>query len=575
MKKMITYKIISLLFVVTLMTGCNSFLDEVEPQGKELSEAYMNDEEKAEKAVTAMYWMLSLNAGNGPDGNYVDNHYDLFLAGAASDDADKGSMLNDLPELQILASYQFTAGAERVMRPFYVHGFWAVAIANYVLKNLETSPIDEYVKTRMKGEAHFFRAYYYFYLLRHFGGLPILREPVVKEDFGRIPRATFSETFDFIIEEFKEAARLLPPRSDYEAADLGRASRGSAQGMLARVMLYRIGTDPDAATKGTTWQALYDLTGEITGYRLMDNYAALFEEVTDGNYREESLFEYTGKGGWQNSGKVLNWYFQAVRGDWFGMGWGFNQPTQDLVDAFGGANTADPRLSNTVYGIGINGGNLYGAQPPYNRGDNMMTNYYNRKAAVQGGFNAMLNGTTKAMILIRYADIKLIRAEAAYYLGLESEARSLVNEIRDRARKSTYCMGWNNTTGFSQKPDPAAALAALPDLDNTVTGQALLEAIWKERRLELAMEDFRTFDLVRTGQLLERVGKVKDDYRNPSHPDYKNNGEVRIPGIRENIQRYCMHKTVNIPGTPADRYIPTFPIPEADVNYWNIDPIAR
>ncbi|MDR0581430.1 MAG: RagB/SusD family nutrient uptake outer membrane protein [Prevotellaceae bacterium] len=569
MKKMITYKIISLFVIASLAAGCNAFLDEVEPQGRELSEAYMNEENKAEKAVTAMYWMLSLNAGNGPDGNYVDNHYDLFLANTASDDADKGSQLNDLPELQTLNSYLFTAAADRVMRPFYVHGFWAVAIANYVLDNLETSPIDDYIKTRMQGEAHFFRAYYYFYLLKHFGGVPILTGIVKSEDFGNVPRATYSETFDFIIEEFKEAIRLLPPRSDYEAADLGRASRGSAQGMLARVMLYRIGTDPDAATKGTTWQALYDLTGEITGYSLMSNYAALFEEITDGNWREESLFEYTGKDGWMNSGKVLNWYFQACRGDWYGMGWGFNQPTQDLVDAFGGVGSADPRLSNTVFGIGINGSYLYGAQPPYNRGDDMMTNYYNRKAALQGGFNAMLNGTTKAMILIRYADILLMRAEAAYYIGNEQEARSLVNQIRQRARQSSYCMGWNNTTGFSQYPDATAVAAQLPDI--TATGTALLEAIWHERRLELAMEDFRTFDLVRTGRLLENVGKVKDDYRNPAHANYKNNGEVRIPGIRENIQRYCMHKTVNVPGTVPDRYIPTFPIPESEINYWNID----
>ena len=574
MKKIITYKIISLLLIASLTAGCNAFLDEVEPQGQDVSDAYMNDEQKAEKAVTAMYWMLSLNAGNGPDGNYVDNHYDLFLANTASDDADKGSKVNDLPELQLLNSYQFTAGADRVMRPFYVHGFWAVSIANYVLDNLKTSSIDDYVKTRMEGEAHFFRAYYYFYLLKHFGGVPIIKGVVQKEDFGNIPRASYSETFDFIIEEFKEAIRLLPERSAYEAKDLGRASKGSAQGMLARVMLYRLGTDPDAATKGTTWQALYDLTHEITGYSLMDNYAALFEEIADGNYRLESLFEYTGKDGWQNSGKVLNWYFQACRGDWYGMGWGFNQPTQDLVNAFGGANTADPRLSSTVFGLGINGGNLYGVMPPYNRGDDMMTNYYNRKAALQGGFNAMLNGTTKAMILIRWADILLMRAEAAYYTGKEPEARSLVNQIRDRARKSSYCMGWNNVMDFTQKPAPADALAQLPDLVNE-TGQVLLEAIWHERRLELAMEDFRTFDLVRTGRLLDRVGKVKDDYRNSTHADYQNNGEVHIPGIRENIQRYCMHKTVNVQGTVPDRYIPTFPIPEADVNYWNIDAVTQ
>jgi hypothetical protein len=548
-----------------MAAGCNDFLDEVTPQGKEPSSAYLSDEENAEKAVIALYEMLSFTSGGGPDGVWIDNHYEFYLGNVASDDAEKGSSPSDYPDLQMVCQYQVNT-TNTFVRNFYMNGFWGVSRANYVLYNLENSPVSDKVKQRMQGEAHFFRAYWYFYLLRHYGGMPIFREPVKAEDFGEIPRASFSETLRFIVEEFKLAATLLPPKSDYLPQDLGRASKGSAQGMLARVMIYAIGTDPSAAGYEATWQKLFDLTTEIIQsgqYQLAPNFATLFEEETDGGYRLESLFEYTGKDGWNNSGKVLmDWMVQGLRGgSWFG--WGFNQPNQDLVNAF---DPSDPRLSCTVYGPTFNDGIVYGnAKEPYDRAKEMMTDYYNRKVAV-AGLNALLQGTSKAYIVIRYADILLMRAEAAYYLGNEGEARARVNEIRARARQSSYCKGYTEgSQGFEASP---ATTPNVPDLDGTVTGTALLEAIWNERRLELAGENFRTYDLIRTGRLVDRVGKVKDDDRVSNPPG----GEARIAGIRDNIIKSSLKHTVSVPGTSPDRYIPVFPLPQTEITYWNIDP---
>jgi hypothetical protein len=565
MKKIATYKITGILLLALATTGCNSFLDEVTPQGKEPSSAYLNTEENAEKAVTALYELLSFTSGTGPDGVWIDNHYEFYLGNVASDDAEKGSEPMDYPDLQMVCQYQVNTN-NTFVRNFYMNGFWGVSRANYVLFNLEDSPIDATVKRRMQGEAHFFRAYWYFYLLRHYGGMPILREPVKAEDFGNVQRASFSETLRFIVEEMEEAARLLPPKEEYLLKDLGRASRGSAQGMLARILLYSIGTDPEAASYGATWQALYDLTGEIIqsgSYQLAPNFATLFEEESDGGYRLESLFEYTGKDGWMNSGKVLmDWMVQGIRGgSWYG--WGFNQPNQDLVNAF---DPTDPRLSCTVYGPTFNNAIIYGRNDePYDRAGSMMTDYYNRKVAVNG-LTALMNGTSKAYIVIRYADILLIRAEAAYYLGNENEARARVNEIRQRARQSSYCKGYAlNSQDFSASP---ATTPNVPDLDAGVAGTALLEAIWHERRLELAGENQRTYDLIRTGRLVERVGKVKDDDRASNQPGQ----ESRIAGIRNNIIKSSLKHTVSVPGTSTDRYIPVFPIPETEITYWNIDP---
>ncbi len=571
-KKSKTHVIAILLLTSLVSIGCNDFLNKVEPQGQESSVVFMQEQENAELAVIGMYNMLSFCRGSGPDGDWVDNHFDSYFGSMMSDDSEKGSQPADNPNgLTQLTMYQLTTSLA-VNKFFYIHGFWGISRANFVIDNVTDANFDPNVKKRMLGEAHFFRAYYYFYLLQHFGGMPIFRSSVVASDFGNVPRSSYTETMQFIIDELKEAEDLLPNREDYTPSDLGRASKGSARGMLARVILYRLGTDPECSS---TWQDLYNVTSTIissNSYRLLPNYATLFEEVTDADYRRESLFEYTGKDGSQNSGMVLPWFFEGNRG--FGSGWGFNQPTQDLVDAF---DKTDPRLSNTVYGMGYNNGILYGVPSPFpDRTGQMMTNYYSRKTATYGGESgrdALLYGTTKAMFVIRYADVLLMHAEAAYYLQKEDEARQRVNEVRKRARESSYCQGY--MLGDPRAYTYPSTTPNIPDLDNTVTGQALLEAIWHERRLELAMENLRTFDLIRTGRLLSTLSRVKDEARiGGAGPINTNNNaelEIRIPDIGANIQRYCTKVSVPGPGG-GERYLPLMAIPDTEITYWNIYP---
>jgi len=575
--KILKYGLIAVLTsyaAIFTLTSCSDFLD-IYPQGKVLAETYMNDEATAEKAVVGLYNLLYLTSGTGPDNNWLNNHYDCYFGSMMSDDADKGSSVDDYPDLQLMVGYQYYNTIEFI-QSFWVHGFWGVSRANYILDHLQTSTLDQALITKFEGEAHFFRAYYYFYLLLKFGGLPILKNEVMPSDFGNVPRSTFTETIQFIIDELKIAAEKLPTTDRS-----GRVSKGSAQGLLARVMLYRLGTDPEVGSSDTSWQALYDLTGQIISsgdYSLLPNYATLWEEVSEGNYRQESLFEYAGKGGWSNYASAVmigEWMFQGVRGgSWYG--WGFNQPTQDLFDAF---DPTDPRLSSTIYGIGYNNGILYGGTTNfgmpeyYDRGGSMMTNYYNRKVAVNG-FSVMLDGTTKAVFVIRYADVLLMRAEAAYYTNNEAEARKMVNLVRERARKSSYCKGYVAfKAGEYNFPSEFGVTPNIPDI--TSSGEQLLNDIWNERRLELALENFRTYDLIRTGRLLDRVGTVKDDRRQGGSGTLNttNNAqlEIRIPNIRENITKHSIHVTV--PGQGGgERYIPVLAIPKTEVDYWNIDP---
>ncbi|MCI1647889.1 MAG: RagB/SusD family nutrient uptake outer membrane protein [Bacteroides sp.] len=560
------------LLTMFLFTDCNDFLNGVEPQGQESSIVYMQNQDNAEHAIIGLYNLLTFSSGSGPDGDWVDNHYDCYFGSMMSDDSEKGSQPSDNPNgLTQLTMYQLTPSL-LLDKFFYIHGFWGVSRANFILDNVANASFDENVKKRMLGEAHFFRAYYYYYLLQHYGGMPIFHSSVTASDFGKIARSSYTETMQFILDEFKEAELLLPNKEDYGASDIGRATKGAARGMMARAMLYRLGTDPECPN---TWQDLYDLTNTIISsgsYQLMSNYATLFEEITDGDYRTESLFEYTGKDGWMNSGLVLPWYFEGNRG--VGAGWGFNQPTQDLVDAF---DPTDPRLSCTVYGIGYNNGILYGAPSPFpDRAGQMMTNYYNRKFATYpgaSGMDALLNGTSKAVFVIRYADVLLMHAEAAYYLNKEDEARNMVNMVRTRARKSSYCQGFK--VGDPRVFTMPTIMPNVPDIGENITGQTLLEAIWHERRLEFGMENLRTYDLIRTGRLFDRVSKVKDQYRKGGiGPVNTNNGadmEIRIDGIGNNIQEYCLK--VDIPGVGGgERYLPLLPIPNTEITYWNIEP---
>jgi hypothetical protein len=562
------YKLLGLCALLSLpFFSCSDFL-EIEPQELLSSSDYMNEESQAEMAVTSMYNILRITSGNGPDGIYMDHHFEFFFGSTASDDAEKGSITSDLPNLTFILTYAMNP-TNSLVRGFYTHGWWAISRANYILGHLDDALLPESLKNRMRGEAHFFKAYYYFYLLRHFGGMPILEHSVELSEFGQIPRASYTETIDYIISQFRLALDLLPERSQYANADLGRATKGAARAYLARVMTFRLGIDP--GTYDTSWQDVYDYTSDIIRsgeYRLLSNYAELFDEYT--NFCSESIFEVgavAGSGGIQ----LGFWNVQASRtsvpaGVTANTGWGFNNPTQDLFDAF---DPTDPRLSSTIYGIDYNNGTLFGITRPLVR-SNQSTLYHARKVALD---RRPSPGSGKTWMLMRYADVLLMHAEAAYMLGKEPEAREYLNMVRQRARNSTYCKGYTlgDPTGY---PEPEST-PNLPDV--TASGEALLKAIWDERRLELATEDYRTYDLIRTGRLLERVELVKDFQRDPANPLFKETGrggtqaeiessrEIRVPGIRANILRSSLTGKNGWP-------IPVMPLPETETIYWNIEP---
>ncbi len=549
-----------ILAALVSLSSCEDFLS-LEPQGQVNTSNYYDSDENAETAVNGLYDLLGQSEGRGPDDQWMDHHYEFFFGSMTSDDSEKGSKASDKTELIELIGWQFDASFTMISNPFWIHGFWGVSRANGVLDGINASEsLTPELKERYLGETYFMRAYYYFYLARHFGGVPLFSTTPSTSDYGNVSRATLHETLDFIAADFRAAADLLPARSAYASADLGRATKGAAESFLARVLMYQAGVDAQA-DETALWQEIYEVTNDVITsgeYSLVANFGTMFEKEnknTTESIFEIQTFENGVDGGSAETTGVGYCNFQgnrAATGE-NNTGWGFNNPTENLREAF---DSTDPRLSCTLYGIGYNGGILYGEAQTYDRSE-MSTNYLNRKAALQTT-PALAKATDFNIILMRLADVYLMRAEAAYHIGNEGQAKIDVNTVRARARSSALCKGFNegDADGYAYPIESVN----LPDI--TSSGTTLLEAIWNERRLELAMENLRTWDLIRTGQFLEVIEQVKDLDRADNTAD----DELRYEGVRANALKHSLGTEHGVKVS-----VPVLTIPNTEVTAWGLE----
>jgi len=553
--KKITYLFITTA-LVTLLFGCNKFLD-VTPQGAENSANFFDTKENGIRSIIGIYDMLQLDEGAGPDGQWMGHHHDFFMGDIRTDDAEKGSNDGDYGEMWEMVDYTITP-QNGFSTNFWIHGYWGISRANYALDNLPNVTWDAATRDRLIGEASFMRAYFYWYLVRIYGGVPLFTSSVKPSEFSGAKRATLNECYTQIAKDLTKAIELLPEKSAIPAAETGRVSKGAARSLLARIYMYQIGTD---IASTTTWQQVYDLTDAVIKsgeYSLMANYAKLWE--TENKNNEESVFEVQfGVGASDKAPGSIGtncFNFQGNRKD--DSGWGFNNPTPDLVEAYNVEVTNDPRLSCVVYGEKFNNGILYGAKRKYDRNE-QGSDWLNRKAALPVK-PALAKASDRNIKIIRYADVILMHAEAAYHVGKTGEAQNDVNQIRARARKSTYCMGY-----AEGKMDYTAAPTSVNLPDITSTGEQLLKDIWKERRLELAMEALRFYDLVRTGQYFDALDKEKNQRRAPGQSyglgdkPYKQFPNLKTNGLAKSIDGPDGHK------------VPLIPIPQTEVQAWGLE----
>ncbi|MCG2589291.1 RagB/SusD family nutrient uptake outer membrane protein [Rhodohalobacter sulfatireducens] len=406
------------------------------------------------------------------------------------------------------------------------HLYSAIRQANIILANIDEATASESFKNDIKGETHFLRAYFYGNLLRMYGGVPLILNPV--DLFGgedlAVPRNTFEETVNFIVEEADRAAALLPE----EPRDLGRASKGAALALKSRILTHAASdlyanpaSDLTGYTSGSQesrYQAAKAAAEEIMN---MNKYS-LYNQHDDPAVNYEQLFLVNGR----HEETIMNRYFQASR-DWTDRylthqmngpngyrGWAGNTPLQSLVDAYEMADGSEFDWSNPDHAAApyenrdprFYASILYDGAPwveppsfrqPYDQFGNIQTfetvtlpdgseavgvdtrngpiedwngswtRYYLRKF-IDPSMPPQERQETP-YTFFRYAEVLLNYAEACIGLGEEVEARRVINMVRDRA--------------------------GMPPISDS--GQALVERYQNERRVELFGEEHRFFDVRR------------------------------------------------------------------------------
>ena len=495
-----------------LFAGCSDFLD-MNPNGI-LDEESVSGVEQLDKLVISAYSML----GN----DHYDIPFNLWPYGnVRSDDAYKGG--RDESDIQ---DFHFYETSSNITANFgEPDGLWyncyiAISRANNALRSLNNVSEQDFPNKKIRiGECRFIRGHFYFLLKVLFKSIPYIDETVAIENYGTISNIALSndELWQKIADDFKAAYDNLP---ESQGTDVGRANKYSAVAYLAKTYLYKAYRQDEkhnvTEINAEDLKQVLTFSNEVmsSDYGLEDDFAYNF---LPGSYEngKESLFAIqhsTDDGtlyGRLNFSDALNVPMK------FSGSCDFQKPSQNLVNAYKtvnglpefsdynkadyNANTdkVDPRLYHTVA--------LPGVPYKYDK-KNIFDESWTRNKAVYGLYsslkeNVALNdpssvlidpfrANTKNKIVIRYADVVLMRAEALIELDREKEALPLINEIRERAKKSTGLIDYAENMDIALYVD---------NVNCNWTKPYAREALRWERRLELAMESQRFFDLVRWG----------------------------------------------------------------------------
>jgi starch-binding outer membrane protein, SusD/RagB family len=362
-------------------------------------------------------------------------------------------------EFEIFGSLQPSDG-----RVTYFYGTWyqMIARANVVLEKVANVPDGIYktpnLKNYHKGEALFLRGLANYYLWNYFGTSPLDTVRVTSKDQFTPDGTTGTQLLDQAIKDFDEAAGLLPV--SWEAANRGRATANSANGMLGKALVFRA----SATNNNADYTAALAAFNKISGVKLIDKFDDNFAWDTENN--EESLFEFQASQAFGFDNVWLSNDFDNAVGN-LSAYWGYydnnfslfgKSPffgTAKLLNAF---NPADPRLPHTI-----------------NPADKTVTKYVERNKLDQPGVGSANNPR-----LLRYADVLLLSAEATLQSGSPATAIGFINQVRTRAR--------NMVAGGTEPADYPTT-----QTDKTI----IMNWIISERLLELAGEGQRWLDLRR------------------------------------------------------------------------------
>ena len=499
--KNIQIKILGLVLLIATLTSCKKWID-YNPRDEFLITEldYLKSESDYRTMAVSVYTPIQWLNQAVPVGDI------------ASDNAvSGGENASDVLSLQQMDDYTLTpvnstltelwqAAYEGINRANYMH--------QYKDKNKSGETIDFAGKDALYGEVYFLRAYYYFHLVKFFGDVPLFTEKRLEQsDSKTLQRTAKEEVYKQIETDLKNAITVLPAVQSQK----GRVTKYAAQALLGKVLLYE--------NKFNEAAPILESIITSNSFSLVSNFGSIF--LATGENGPESVFEiqYSNTSPYYNWGGVTrgqgNHSVQqcGIRGlngssDMpYAAGWSTNLPTQNLASAY---TAGDKRKDVTVLNIEAyktanpSFGITYQVAPYKNTGL-YNQKYLPRKGETSGQveLNYLNNFRT-----IRYAEVLLMAAEAFNRSSSpdDTKAKTYLNLVRQRA--------------FGDNAH-----------DISASGNALKQAIWDERRLELAMEGDRFFDLVRTGQA---ATKITGFATNKSEVFPIPQIEIDISGIKQN-----------------------------------------
>ena len=517
-----------LALVATLaFTSCEDFLTE-EIRGQQNLDTYFSDIESCEAYITGCY--QDITCGGWWNINTV-----WLLSEMCSDDAWMGNTSQSQSDYISLAHYQGSGASNGPISNFWQYRYKAILRCNVAIERIaQMDLVDTERQNQLIAEARFLRGYFYFELVRNFGGVPLMTSFSDPAEVQGITRASTEETYAFIEEDLLAAAEVLPGRNE---AEVGRATRGAALGLLGKVYLYQ-----------EKWEKARDVLKTVIDskeYDLLPEFGQVWDVEYDNSI--ESLFEVQYE---YDETLAVGGSLSVVTGSRNGPGdgWSWCQPTANLEQAYIDAGDT-VRLKWTIIKSGcteIAGENRFNEFVENNstvaNADELIEQYgwnqncyiidpaLHKSARIIRKYFLPLDdrpevyNTDKSPLnhrILRFADVLLMYAEACNELGQDNDAQEALNRVRTRAKMASV----------------------------TATGTQLRDAIRLERRLELAFEQNRLYDIRRwkddSGQpviasILGPTGSFVQWNMNEATRDpleWSNQGESSDKGITFDVNR--------------------------------------
>ena len=483
--KKIQIKILSLVMLISMLSSCKKWVDYNPHDEFKITDLdYLKSESDYRTMAVSVYTPLQWINQIVPVGEIAT---DNAVAG--------GEAASDVPDLQQIDDYNHTP-LNFTMADIWQSAYEGVNRANYLYQYKEANKagdkIDFAGKDALYGEVSFLRAYFYFTLVKTFGDVPLfIDKRLALTDSKTKQRAPKADVYKQIEADLNSAITALPAIQSQK----GRITKYAAQALLGKVYLYqnKFQQAADMLELVIKSNAFYLVGGPMDPTH---NFADIFLHA--GENGPESVFEIqyantspywdwgaTTKG--QGNFSIQQCGIRSINSTSDSMpyapGWSTNLPTQNLAAAY---TPGDQRKEATLMDI-----EKYKADHPtwnitFQVAPYKNTGLYNQKFLPRKGENTTIDkGQPELNYLnnfrtIRYADVLLMAAEANSKMGVTAKAQDYLNQVRRRAFKD--------------------------DLHTiNSAGDALTKAIWDERRLELAMEGDRFFDLVRTGQAAAKI----------------------------------------------------------------------